>query len=87
MVGVLEAGGSYDDGSQNGCHNAGPEPIAYYGFGTLAAGAGMTTVGWLMFAHSRAHFRWASRSATAPEQTQQHQEQIDEVEIQHQRAL
>ena len=57
MVGLLEAGCSYDDGAQNGCHNAGPKPIAYYGLATLAAGAGMTTVGWLMFAHNRAHFQ------------------------------
>jgi hypothetical protein len=30
---------------------------AYYGLATLAAGAGMTTVGSIMFAHNRVHFQ------------------------------
>jgi hypothetical protein len=44
-----------DDNSVSPCRN-GPEPIGYYGLATLAVGAGMTTAGWIVFAHNRAHF-------------------------------
>lgn len=42
--------------SQSQCSDR-PPPIAYYGLATLAVGAGMTTVGWLVFAHNSAHFQ------------------------------
>jgi len=55
-VGIME--GQCDDAApQAACTSNGPEPVAYYGLATLAAGAGMTTVGWIMFAHNRVHFQ------------------------------
>jgi hypothetical protein len=56
VAGVLEAGCTYDT-SQDDCHDDGPAPIAYYGLATLAVGAGMTTAGWIVFAHNRVHFQ------------------------------
>jgi hypothetical protein len=47
---------TYDTSSKD-CQSDGPAPVAYYGLATLAAGAGMTTVGWIMFAHNRTHFQ------------------------------
>jgi hypothetical protein len=62
LVGALMAfAGVIDSGcaeatTQTHCDD-GPAPIAYYGLATLAVGAGMTTVGWIVFAHNRVHFQ------------------------------
>jgi hypothetical protein len=57
FAGAIESGCTQAT-SQNDCsHGDGPAAIAYYGLATLAVGAGMTTAGWLVFAHNRAHFQ------------------------------
>ena len=55
FAGLLETGCT-EDTSQSHCSDS-PPPVVYYGLATLAVGAGMTTAGWLVFAHNRAHFQ------------------------------
>ena len=52
LVGVYDSCG--DDSAP--VHSCNTPPIFYYGAATFVAGAGMTTAGWIIYAHNRAHF-------------------------------
>ena len=60
-------------GVYNGCAADGPAihpcstpPIVYYGLATFFAGAGMTTAGWIVYAHNRAHFELNEPGSAPP---------------------
>jgi hypothetical protein len=60
FVGVLMVYGGFvatcsESSADRDCND--PTAIGYYGLATLAVGAGMTTVGWVVFAHNRRHFQ------------------------------
>jgi hypothetical protein len=55
FAGLLETGCT-EATSQSNCSDS-PPPVVYYGLATLAVGAGMTTAGWIVFAHNRTHFQ------------------------------
>lgn len=63
LVGVYNSCPADDE---NGARSCSTPPIFYYGGATFLAGAGMTTAGWILYAHNRAHFELSAPGPLQP---------------------